>query len=78
MFLSCRWRAKKKGVFIVNFEIYTRYFGVVEEELKKSSQVVLMVDFWVVLFMGFSFSISLKGPSEKRLGNPDLGYIKLF
>ena len=39
IFLSCRWRAKKKvlGVFKGSFKTYTRYFGVADKDVKKRS-----------------------------------------
>ena len=52
--MSCRWRAQKKvlGVYIGNFETYTRYSEVADEKMSSGA---------------IAFLNSLKGAVKKRV-----------
>ena len=63
-----------EGVFIGNFETYTRCSWVADEEKKKQKKVLGVFNgiFWVALFGGIVFLMFLKGDLKKSFGNPDL------
>ena len=63
---------KSLGVFTSNFETYTKYSEVANEEQKKVFRCSLVVVFLINLLEGPQlFLIFLKEPfNKKRLGNP--------